>query len=141
MVRLSEEEAARIGLEKKPKKRGAGKKRGPKQPKKRRNKYGNKITEVDGIKFHSKAEAQAWGDLRAREKSGEIKNLTRQVRYDLIVNGMKVTHYTCDFRYFDVKLGRIIVADKKSFITKQDRAYQLRKKLMLACLGIEITEF
>lgn len=69
----------------------------------RKNKYGvapkDQRTSGDGTVFASKGEMQRWHQLRLWQLSGEIRNLRRQVRYDLIVNGIKVGHVTFDFVY------------------------------------------
>lgn len=67
--------------------------------KKPHNKYGNKITAVDGIKFRSKKEADRYSDLRAMERWGTIKNLTLQPRFPLVVEGVKVGLMVADFGY------------------------------------------
>lgn len=68
----------------------------------KRLKYRNKITEVDGIKFHSTMEANRWRELKLLEKAGEIFNLKRQVKFYLVVNEITVGSYTCDFTYEEV---------------------------------------
>jgi hypothetical protein len=131
-ARISEADAERIGLEK-------GKKKAPK----RRNKYNAVRTEVDGFKFDSKAEARQYEELKRRQAAGEIRNLVvdkKRLTYQFVINGMKVGAYEADFRYFDVAAGRVIVADKKSWPTRQNPVYKLKKKLMLAVHQIEITE-
>lgn len=47
-------------------------------------KYRNKKVEVDGILFDSKKEANRYMELKLLEKAGEITDLKRQVRYELI---------------------------------------------------------
>ena len=56
----------------------------------KRNKYGAKKTTVDGITFDSKWEAQRWGELQAMERGGLVRDLERQVKYDIVVNGEKI---------------------------------------------------
>lgn len=66
----------------------------------RRSKFGAVRTEVDGIKFASKAEAARWIELKRLEAAGEIRRLRRQVRYDLHArNGGKVGAYVADYVY------------------------------------------
>lgn len=129
-ARISEEDAARLGLE-------------PKKKAKRKNKYNAVRTELDGFKFDSKAEARQYEDLKKRQAAGEIRNLVvekRRLTYPFVINGIKVGAYEADFRYFDVGQGKLVVADKKSYPTRQNPVYRLKKKLMLAVHGIEITE-
>ena len=109
----------------------------------KRNKYGAVKTEVDGIKFDSKAEAKRYKELKLLEKVGEITDLELQVRYDFEINGVKLGFYKADFVYF-VRLASSLaesyghtVEDVKGMKTP---VYNLKKKLMLALHGIEILE-
>lgn len=109
---------------------------------KRRPKYGNRKTVVDGITFDSAKEARRWGELRLLEKAREIDSLTRQPRYRIMVGGIKVCDYVGDFRYYSHRpenngLTELVVEDVKGMKTA---VYRLKKKLMLACHGIEIRE-
>ncbi|CAB4130397.1 Protein of unknown function DUF1064 [uncultured Caudovirales phage] len=99
-------------------------------------KFSNIKTIVDGIRFDSRAEARQYGVLKMREKIGEILDLELQPSYDLIVNGQKVCSYRADFRY-RTTAGDVIVEDVKSAGTMTP-VFRLKKKLMLACLGVEI---
>ncbi len=103
----------------------------------RRSKYGSVRTEVDGIRFDSKAEAARYGELSLLLRSGAISDLRRQVRYPLTVNGMKVCDYLADFTYVDAKTGKTITEDVKGTLTD---VYRLKKKLMAAIHGITIQE-
>jgi hypothetical protein len=50
-----------------------------------RSKYHNKkLTAPDGQKFDSVAEYHRWGCLRLMERAGAIKDLKRQVKFELI---------------------------------------------------------
>ena len=71
-------------------------------------------------------------------KAGEIKNLEKQVRFPIIVNGVKVCTYVADYVY-DEMAGRV-VEDVKSEFTRKDPVYRLKYKLMKACHGIDIRE-
>lgn len=99
------------------------------------SKYGNKKTEIDGITFASRREANRYAELKLLERAGEIQGLSLQPVYDLIVNDMKICRYVADFRYFENK--QIIVEDSKGFKT---RDYRIKKKLMKAVFGIEVRE-
>ncbi len=104
----------------------------------RRSKYKNVITEVDGIKFHSKKEAARWSVLFLLEKAGKIRNLERQVAFKLEVNGVPICKYIADAVYLED--GEKVVEDVKSEITKKERTYVIKKKLMKAIFSIEIRE-
>lgn len=99
-------------------------------------KYRNIITEVDGIKFHSKAEAIYYSKLKLYIKLGEVVKFERQVPYELIVNGILICKYVADFvvYYSD---GTVKVVDVKGVRTE---VYKLKYKLMLALHDINILE-
>jgi hypothetical protein len=103
------------------------------------NKYGAIPTVVDGVRFASRAEASRYSELRLLEKAGQIVALTVQPRWPLTVNGYKVGTYVGDFAYSDVVSGRFIVEDVKSPPTKTP-SYRLKRKLMLALHGLDVTE-
>lgn len=101
------------------------------------SKYRNKRTIVDGIKFASKAEANRYGVLKILEKGGKIVHLKLQPRYPFLINGVKVCSYVGDFEYFDKDLQRWVLEDVKGHRT---RDYVIKKNLMKACFGRDITE-
>jgi hypothetical protein len=101
------------------------------------SKYRNRKTTVDGITFDSAHEAKCWMQLQIREKAGEIRDLRRQGKFPLMVNGAFVGFYVSDFDYYDVAKNTRVVADAKGMKTP---IYQLKKKLMQAIHGIEILE-
>ena len=47
------------------------------------NKYNAKITQVDGMKFHSKGEANRYRELKLMERAGIITSLKMQVSFPL----------------------------------------------------------
>jgi hypothetical protein len=100
------------------------------------NKYGNVKTTVDGFAFDSKKEAARYGELKLLQRAGEIRDLELQPRFPLVVNGHKVCTYVGDFKYTELA-GVEVIEDVKGVKTD---VYRLKAKLMLACLGIEITE-
>jgi hypothetical protein len=106
--------------------------------KRSRPKYGNKKTVVNGIKFDSKWEAERYLYIKSLERAGRVKDLELQVRYNLIVNDQKICAYIADFRYKrEDKDGEWheIIEDAKGVETPE---FKLKKKLMKACLGIDI---
>ena len=106
--------------------------------KRSRPKYGNKKTVVNGIKFDSKWEAERYLYIKSLERAGRVKDLELQVRFNLIVNDQKICAYIADFRYKRKdKDGEWheIVEDAKGVETPE---FKLKKKLMKACLGIDI---
>jgi len=109
-------------------------------PKRRgsRPKYGNKKVTVQGIKFDSKWESERYLYIKSLELAGRVRNLELQVRFALEVNGQKICTYIADFRYEKENINgdwETIVEDAKGVETPE---FKLKKKLMKACLGIEI---
>lgn len=127
------------------------------------SKYHNKKVWYDGIEFDSKKERDYYILLKQKESEGEITNLRLQVPYVVIpkVMGEKTivkhlkkgdkiitkqyvrqrkTQYFADFVYSDPVTGQDEVIDVKSKITRKKESYRLKKKMMLAFLGIEIIE-
>lgn len=105
---------------------------------KRKTKYGNKRTELDGIWFDSAHEAKRWGVLTLMQKAGAIAELQRQVVYDL--GGQPPITYRADFRYRDLRTGDVVVEDAKSEATARDKVYRLKKSLMASIHNIDIRE-
>lgn len=102
----------------------------------RRNKYGNRKIEIDGMKFDSKHEADYYFNvLMGRWMAGELKLVARQVPFDL-PGGIR---YIADFLTVDAG-GNVEVIDAKSEATKKNRVYINKKKQMRAVWGIEIKE-
>jgi len=85
-------------------------------------------TEVEGIMFASRREAQRYMELRVCEKAGIIHELTLQQKFPMVINGVKVCTYIADFCYRDNE-GRAIVEDSKGFKTPM---YRLKYKLFHA---------
>lgn len=100
-----------------------------------KSKYGNTRVEIDGVSFDSKGEAAYWQQLKLRERAGEISDLKRQVTFRLDVNGQHVCRYIAD--YCHTEGGRLVVTDFKS-PASMTADFKLKKKLMLACLGIDV---
>lgn len=110
-----------------------------KPPAKRRRKYNNVPTVVDGIRYDSAKEARHGQLLAAMERDGLISELRRQVRFPLKVNGILVCTYVADFEYRDAERGRV-VQDVKSEATKRIPLFRVKKLLMKAIFNIEIQE-
>jgi hypothetical protein len=101
-------------------------------------KFKNIPTEIDGIRFDSKKEAQRYVDLKMLERIKEITALELQPKFTLAVNGHKICDYRADFRYCDAS-GAVVVEDVKSAGTKT-RQYRIKIKLLRALTGIEVRE-
>lgn len=118
------------------------------------NKYQAQKCEFNGEKFDSKRELQRYLELRLLERSGEITDLKRQVKFELIpsqrepdtygkrggvIKGKVIEHgvsYLADFVYKD-KQDNTVVEDTKGMRTKE---YIIKRKLMLYFHGIRIKE-
>lgn len=103
--------------------------------------YSRKVT-IGGIAFDSQREAYRWRELALLQKAGQITDLQRQVKYELIpaqkINGKVVERactYIADFVYKEN--GNTVVEDTKGFKTKD---YIIKRKLMLWVHGIRIVE-
>ena len=107
------------------------------EAKPKKNKYNNVKVTIGDLKFDSKKEASRFLVLKQLEQLKLIENLRLQVRYELKVNDFRVCFYIADFVYFDCQLGKEIIEDTKGVKTD---VYRLKKKLMKACLNIEIKE-
>lgn len=105
-----------------------------------KSKYRNVKTIVDGEKFDSKREAQYWAELKLRQKSGEIKSLSRQMAFDLCCptgpdESKVVCQYIADFAYKD-RDGTNHIVDVKG--GKETAMFALKRKWLFLQSGIEI---
>lgn len=97
------------------------------------SKYHSRQTEVDGIKFASKKEANYYCELKMLRMAGEIKDFDMQVAFELQKpyrwrgKAVRAIKYIADFvvTYPD---GRQEVIDTKGYRTD---IYKLKKKLLL----------
>lgn len=69
------------------------------------------------------------------ERAGAIAGLTRQIPFDLTVNGHLVCRYICDFVYVIPTTGERVVEDAKGVLTPE---FRLKAKLMEAIHGIVV---
>ena len=96
------------------------------------SKYHARKIVVDGITFDSRKEAMRWQELKLMERAGIIRDLKRQVRYELIPafdcdgKHYRSATYIADFVYTDVKTGEEIVEDVKGY---RPDVYRLKSKL------------
>lgn len=109
--------------------------------------FKHKVT-YKGIEFDSRDEMMRYIDLCDKERRGEIEGLRRQISFTLIPRQSKmvVKHlktkdklvekflenpaiYTCDFLYKEN--GVYVIEDLKSFYTRQETDWPLRRKLMV----------
>lgn len=102
------------------------------------NKYRNKKTILDGIKFDSKHEAERYTHLLLMQRAGLITGLQLQVPFVLIPKSAKgrAVKYIADFVYFDCESKRNVIEDAKGMRTD---VYKIKKRMM-AEQGHEIVE-
>lgn len=98
----------------------------------KRNKYGAVRTEVDGIKFHSKAESERYLQLKKQALDKTIRNLQLQPKFTLYApddsNKLhKVGTYTADFMY--TLDGKEIVEDYKG--STKTSMYRFKRKMFM----------
>lgn len=105
----------------------------------KKSKYSSAKTDIDGIRFDSKKEAEFYAELKLREKAGEISHLRLQPRY-LLQEAFKhegkqyrEIEYVADFEY--IENGETVVVDVKGFKTT---VYMIKKKLFLYKYGNKV---
>lgn len=124
-----------------------------------RSKYGNKKCVYEGMTFDSKKEMARYIFLKEAEMRGEISDLRRQVRFELLPSVheeyevelktktikktrvvQQAVYYRSDFCY--IKDGVEVVEDVKASPKKSvlDKTYILKKKMMKSLKGIDIKE-
>lgn len=114
------------------------------QGKKRKPKYRSTKTEACGIVFDSRREANRYTELKMLEETGEISDIRRQVKYELIPKQIgddgRVIERACDYKadfVYTTRDEQTVVEDTKGIRTT---AYVIKRKLMLYKYGIRIHE-
>ena len=106
----------------------------------RKNKFGvssKADRTMDNIVFDSKKEMMRYAELKALQEAGEIYGMRMQPRFDVVVNEKFICFYKADFWYECSDGSGAVVEDVKG---KRTQIYKLKKKLVEAIHGIEITE-
>lgn len=62
------------------------------------NKYHASKGEFQGISYHSKLESKVAADLEYQKRCGEIKDVERQVKLEMVVNKIHILNYYVDFK-------------------------------------------
>jgi hypothetical protein len=126
-----------------------------------RNKYGAvKVKALDGTVYDSKKEHSRAIQLEMLLRAGKIKDLKRQVPFELIPaqyetverygkNGKRLKdgkklierkcEYVADFTYIDTETGEYVVEDVKGGGVRT-KDYLIKRKLMLLVHGIKLRE-
>ena len=103
----------------------------------RRSKYSARKTEIDGVLFDSKKEANRYCELKLLEKGKVISNLELQPKFELAegfrYQGKKyqAINYIADFKYVEEN-GIEVIEDVKGMKTD---VYNIKKKLFLLRYG------
>lgn len=100
-----------------------------------KNKYGAIKTEYNGVMYDSKAEAHRAAELDLLARTGVIENIERQVKFPIIINGVKVFTYLADFTYQYKRTGVKVIEDVKGVRTAM---FNLKKKCVEAQYGVTI---
>ena len=95
-----------------------------------RHKFYAKPTNVDGIRFDSKKEATYFGQLKLRQKAGEVVMFLRQVPFHL-PGGVR---YVVDFQEFHAD-GSVHFIDVKGMQTAD---FKMKKKMVEDLYPVEI---
>ena len=104
----------------------------------KKNKYNAKKVEYNGIKFDSAFELKCWQYLKKLESEGKIKDLNRQIKFELLpANSVyRALNYVADFTFF--VNDRYIVADAKGYITTE---FKIKQKIFYDKYGNQIYVF
>ena len=118
------------------------------QKKDKPNKYRAEKVFCDGMEFDSKKELTRWKELEWKQRAGQITDLRRQVRYELLPKQTRADgtteraiFYVADFVY--VENGQEIVEDVKGYRDPSSAAYAkftIKRKMMLYFHGITVRE-
>lgn len=106
----------------------------------KQNKYKNKKTIYDGIKFDSKKEGSYYLKLKLLEEKGIISDLKLQVKFELQPKfqfgnkTIRAINYIADFTY--IQDNKLHIVDTKGVRTD---VYKLKKKMM-EYKGYEVEE-
>lgn len=104
-------------------------------------------TVFNGIEFDSLSEKDRYLELLVMQRAGIISDLICHPEFEIIPRqthpetgkfAFHPAHYTADFQY--VRNGKTIVEDVKSKITREEKDYVLRRKLMLYVNHIYVEE-
>jgi len=101
------------------------------------NKYRNiRTANNDGTMSDSRKEARIDAQYQVLLRCGQLTKVERKKRFPIIIGGIKICDYECDWCITDTA-GNSTVIDAKGLKTP---VYRLKKKLMKALHGIDIIE-
>jgi len=106
----------------------------------RLNKFNARKLTIDGHKFDSTKESKRYVELWNLKNAGEVKGFTVHPRFEFVVNGVLIGHFTPDFAVTWTS-GEYTVEDVKGGSATKTEAYSLRKRLFAALYApLTITE-
>lgn len=90
--------------------------------------------------FPSQAEVRRYRSLQLMQRAGQIYGLELQPKFDVVINGIKITQYRADFRYYTDE-GKHVIEDVKGTTDEQylTDVFKLKRKLVEAIFGVKIT--
>lgn len=108
---------------------------------KKRPKYNNKKTWIDGICFDSKKEAEYYSILKTLQVAGEIKGFCRQPEFILVEGNAeeRAITYKADFIVFHND-GRIEIIDVKGYESDQWKRTYKQFKLKYPNMELKIVK-
>jgi hypothetical protein len=109
---------------------------GVKNPKKK-SKYKNMAQRVDGLYFHSTAEAERYKQLKPLADAELITDFELQPRFPIKINGVVVFTYVADFSYRVAATGETRIEDVKG---QKTDVYKIKKKCFDAYYGHDLIE-
>lgn len=103
-----------------------------------KNKYNAHKSEYNGMKFDSAFELDCWKYLKQFESEGKIKDLNRQIKFELLpANSVyRAVNYISDFTFY---VGdRYVVADAKGLVLPE---FKIKQKIFYHKYGNQIYIF
>ena len=103
-----------------------------------KNKYNAKKVKYEGIKFDSQFELDCWKYLKKLASEGKIKDLNRQIKFELLpANSVyRALTYVADFTFY---VGdKYIVADAKGLVLPE---FKIKQKIFFDKYGNQIYIF
>lgn len=97
---------------------------------KKTNKFNSRKIEIDGFTFDSILEGTFYVYLKNLRDQGLIKDIERQIPFQLDENDPKIGMYYCDFSYFDIEKNKKIFIEIKTVITYSEDVFKLKMKLL-----------
>jgi hypothetical protein len=107
-----------------------------KSQEKKKKKFRNNPTEVDGVVFDSGFEARYYQILKGLERDGKIHDLDTQPEFDIyptvrrkgLKKAIQKTKYIADFRFTRTSDSQVVVIEVKG---KETAVWRLKKKMFL----------